>query len=326
MAIHSDDLVSLPGPPPPRPAARKAAIDAALRKFDGIEEIAGRSGAGRPPTWATMYRRPLGALVTAALVAVISIPAIQVALRDDPPEVVTEAGEPPVAQPVQNSADTVPAPPAPPPARAEEAVVSQPASGQAAASPLAVAEGRANRVSGEVDRKASLAPPPMAAPAPPPLVASPPSPPPPPPPSAPAETQQEASDTGSIVVTGSRVRRPNMESASPVTIVDPHGEFLSLLQAGLGSNDRRAVIRLIALPLRVNFGSGTRTYRSSREVERDFDRIFTADVRRAALELRPDTMMVRDGGRLKGNGRIWFGCARSSCPSDSSVRIREVNP
>ena len=38
MAIDSDNQLSLPDPPPPRPAARKEAIDAALRKFDGIEE------------------------------------------------------------------------------------------------------------------------------------------------------------------------------------------------------------------------------------------------------------------------------------------------
>jgi hypothetical protein len=38
MAIDSEDSVSLPVPPLPRPAARRAAIDMALRKFDGIED------------------------------------------------------------------------------------------------------------------------------------------------------------------------------------------------------------------------------------------------------------------------------------------------
>ena len=35
MAIDSEDSVSLPKPPPPRPAARDAAIEAAMRRFDG---------------------------------------------------------------------------------------------------------------------------------------------------------------------------------------------------------------------------------------------------------------------------------------------------
>ena len=95
MGSDSDDIVSLPSPPPSRPAARREAIDAALRKFDGIEEPAAHSTRQRPRgiAWASLNRRPAGALVAAAIIAVVSIPAIQIALRDRPPEVAEEAAE-----------------------------------------------------------------------------------------------------------------------------------------------------------------------------------------------------------------------------------------
>ena len=42
MAVEQDQSSWLPGPPPPRPLAREAAIEAALRKFDGAEETPAR--------------------------------------------------------------------------------------------------------------------------------------------------------------------------------------------------------------------------------------------------------------------------------------------
>lgn len=313
MGQEGDDIFSLPAPPPPRLAARRSAIETALRKFDGIEDApAKRAARKRPISWSTVYRRPAGAFATVALIAIVSIPAIQIALRDQP-----AAEAPPATQssPAENGQP-----------QAEEAVAAaEVASAEPiAASPSAPAEARSGFGSSDRQEKAGIAPPApmMAAPAPPPLVA----PPPPPPPPA-AEAQMDAEGADNIVVTGSRIRRSNLESASPVTVIDnPHGEFLSRLQAGLGTSDRRSIMRLIGFPLRVNFGGESRTYRSLRDVERDFDLVFTPAVRQAALNLRPDALMSRDGGKLRGNERLWFGCARKSCSSDGSIRIREVSP
>src|SRR5688572_21702586 len=111
MGHEGDDLVSLPAPPPPNPAARRSAIDTALRSFDGIEETPS-SGATRARlpllNWAANHRRAAGGLVTAALVAVLAIPVVQVALREKPAEV---ASEKPAPGPAQSAADSAPAAP-----------------------------------------------------------------------------------------------------------------------------------------------------------------------------------------------------------------------
>ena len=334
MGQEGDDSFSLPAPPPPRPAARKSAIEAALRKFDGIVETPADQPGDRRPSrvpWATRHRGPAVAMMTAALVAVISIPVIQIALRDDPQEVSTETGDPAVARPRAEPPADRPAAEPPLPNGAVAADTPQ-AAEPPPRSPAPIAEDRLSGVSPKREQKAAFEPPApvVAAPAPGSFAAAPPPPPPPPAP-PPAEPEARAEDASGIVVTGSRVRRQNLESASPITVVgadaaiDRHGEFLSSLQGALRANDRRAVIRHIALPLRVVFAGETRTYRSSREIERDFDRIFTPAVKQGALTLRPDTLMTRDGGRLRGNDRIWFGCGRTACTSAGSIKIKEIN-
>jgi hypothetical protein len=322
MTIDSDDMISLPVPPPPRPAARRAAIDAALRKFDGIEDPLTRRDVRRPSLarWASSHRRPVGALVTVALVAVISIPAIQVALRDHPIEVASEDRQPSPVRPGEAAAQEEPAFEE---SAAKQTIANEPAlpaqSRQSA--PAAAAENRSGFAAGQRDEK-TVAPAPLAiAPAEPPIVAAP-----PPPPPAP-EMKAQDSAAGNIVVTGSRIQRQNLESAMPVTVVgDTYADFVSHLQAGLEANDRRAVIGLIGFPLRVNWNGDTRTYRTAKDVERDYDRIFSPNVRQSLIDQRSDTLTRRDGGRLMGNGRVWFGCGLRSCSSDATIRIREVNP
>ncbi|HET9335128.1 MAG TPA: hypothetical protein VFO12_01830 [Sphingomicrobium sp.] len=336
MGEPGDDIVSLPVPPPPRPAARREAIEAALRKFDGIEDAPLRPA--RRPRWsfANLNRRPAGALVAATLIAVIAIPAMQVALRNDPQSEVAENREPVPVSPDSPAAIT--ASESPPVATDEPvggAVAEPPA--EAPAAPSALADELTAFAPEAREEKADIAAPaPMVAPTAPPMAApAPPPPPPPPPPSPPVsrrapaeqEAQAEAADAASgIVVTGSRVRSSNLESAAPVTVIDAPRDFLSRLQGAIAANDRRAVIRMIGFPLRVSFDGDRRTYRTARDVERDYDRIFTPEIRQSALALRPNALMVRDGGRLRGNGRIWFGCGRTICSSAENIGIREISP
>ena len=67
-----DLAAALPEPPPPRPTARRAAIDAALRRFDGDGSATGAPRAPRP-RW--IGRPQVAALATIALVVAVAVPA-----------------------------------------------------------------------------------------------------------------------------------------------------------------------------------------------------------------------------------------------------------
>jgi hypothetical protein len=328
---EGDDRLSLPVPPPPNPAARRAAIDAAMRRFDGIGDAPAprrrRSLAG----WASAHRGLAGGLVTAALIAVISIPAVKVAIRDHPGEVATENSLAETTLPGPATSNEAPAPTADQAAAANEA----PSSAKAAPRPAQEAEPSSGFVAPIREEKAGIAPPaPMrVAPAPPAIVVAPAPPPPPPPPSAAPQAQADAAnDAGNIVVTGSRIRRPNLDSAVPVTVVsgqeiaDPFAAFLSELQQAISDNDRGKVARLVALPFHVRIGGERRTYSSSRAIYNDYELIFTPAVRIELLDLRPAGLATRAGGRLRGSGRIWFGCGKPLCADEERIRIREVSP
>ena len=104
--------------------------------------------------------------------------------------------------------------------------------------------------------------------------------------------------------------------------------FLSRLQAAVRADDRRAIIGLIGFPIRVNIEGRSRIYRNARAVERDFDLIFTANVRRAIVAQKPDRLFVRDQGAMVGNGELWFDhvCVDDECSSRGPVRLKAVNP
>jgi hypothetical protein len=130
-----------------------------------------------------------------------------------------------------------------------------------------------------------------------------------------------------LVVTGSRVPRPGAAGAA-VAADQAYQQFLPKLQAALRENDRRAIIKLVGLPLRVNFESGAEVYRDRQSVVRDFDRIFTARVREAVLGQQPGSLFERDQGAMVGNGQLWFRktCPNRACSPPGPVRIVAVNP
>ena len=330
MAIDSDNQLSLPDPPPPRPAARKAAIDAALRKFDGVEE---RPVERHRPKWLGWDRRAFGALATAAVVAVVSVPLALDALRDMPQP--QPQAPPPVVADVPGSEPQAPAiadqlaSPERAPERASETVTAEAESVPEQTKEERQVEARPERIGlvANEQKARSESPPAPAGAAPPP----PPPPPPPPRPAAPAARSSDyAADSAAqeIAVTGSRIARPNVEGAAPLKTVDSYGDFLSRLQAGLRADDRRAVSRLVGFPLTVRRDGKVETYRSRREVERDFDEIFTPRVKSDVLGQRPYSLRTREDGKAKGSSRLWFApaCFNATCDPAGPVRIREVTP
>jgi len=118
----------------------------------------------------------------------------------------------------------------------------------------------------------------------------------------------------------------------PVTVVGSdemvagYGAFLTRLQGAVRSGDRAAVIRFVRLPLTVRFGGERRSYRTAADIQRDYDRIFSAKVRAAILGLGVYDLQSRDKGKSMGAGGLWFGpsCTGRTCPDDSPIRLREI--
>lgn len=328
MAIDSDNPVSLPTPPPPRPAARREAMDAALRKFDGLEGAPAGKLPARP--WWTSHQRQLGALATAAIIAVVSIPVVLNIIQDQPkpsPQDRAPAAVHPKPS-LSTVADVAAETPPTEPQITEVPRSKLPLEPHEEAAPLVTEEHKASNEAASAGF-AAMAPP-----------ASPPPPPPPPP--APAQERDDAADeSASIIVTGSSVQQAAPSSqhgrlaakraadaASPVAIIDVYAKFLPRLQSAVRSGNRGAVTKLIEFPLRVNTSSGPRIYRDRKSVENDFDQIFTPRVRQAILDQRSDQLFVRDQGAMVGDGAVWFDqtCRNPECSPAGPIRIKAVNP
>ena len=338
MTAEKDQAAWLPQAPPPRPARRDAAIQTALRKFEGVEDVAPSVREGPRRSWASTHRPQVAVLVSAMLLVVAGVPAALIGLRNAPPPptpVVRERAVPVAERP---------APPPPPAAKPPMTPLPPTTPRPLSAPPVSKYRGEDLGVVA-TNEPARQAPKPVTVdqmlPAVPTVAVAPPAPPPPPPPPLPQPAPQAVAQADqvsgeakaeNVVVTASRA--PSAALAAPGAMksmaVDDQGypKFLSRLQAAVKVNDRRAIIGLMEFPLRVNAASGTRLYRDSASVQRDFDRIFTPKVRNAILRQRGDRLFVRDQGAMVGDGELWFSetCVNAACSPAGPVRIIAVNP
>jgi len=332
MPHPSDDHALVPKPPPPRPDRRDAAIEAALRRFDGAEAPAPEPAKARS-SW--IGRPQLAWAMTACLVAVIGLPTAFIVMRDGNSPVFQAPPQSPATQAQRERVvqdDAVPeAPPVQPP------VASVPTVPTAIAPAQKQQEGATGVANKPADQLAAAERETIgyaAAPPPPPL----PPPPPPPPSPAPAIAQKSAEATGTneVVITGSLLRAPltARETSSDAPAIRgvvskdrSYAVFLTRLQAAVRANDRRGVTKLIQFPLRVNADAQPRFYPDARSVRRDYERIFTPRVRRAILDQRAESLFGRDQGVMIGDGQVWFDhiCANAQCSPPGPVRIKAVN-
>ncbi|WP_426260945.1 tetratricopeptide repeat protein [Sphingomonas sp. DC1100-1] len=298
-----DDLArQLPDPPPPRPAARRAALDAAMARFDGVE--APTPPRRQPPARAGWRLRPgpAGALASIALVALVGIP-MALDHRDVPSEVARHRpkGD---ARPEQIVADRMA--PAPPSAVKAEGTPTP-------AAPVHRA----------TERQEEAVPPPPPVPAPvsapvsafapapvPEAVVEPAPPPPPPPPPAPAASMSAPAQTQDVVVTGSRVARRTgvgryTERASGIA-ADPADTALRTGLAALEAGDPTAAIGALdrAIALRPDLASAylnrALAYRQRGDLaraEKDMDRAIRLDRSARAYRLRSDIRAERGDAR-----------------------------
>jgi len=342
MVGEPEGPIGLPQAPPPRPAARQRAIDAAMRKFDGLEPAAPNRDGSRQPTrigWVMRHQRAAGALATAVLVLSLSVPiGLRIIDQGRPseasPEVKSSAR--PNAELAERSPEAPPRIVAPSsPALGEQTPHAQSEVKTAAPRPLpnplsrnVAAADVGEEVAGQGTSSALTAPPP-----PPPA----PAPPPPPPPTASvrmAENDAAFADktgVGEVVVTGSRIRRPGAErveiQCSLSAVSDAQECFVAELQEALRSRDRERVIQLVRLPLRVRYIGGAVIYRRAADVRRDFDRIFTPAVESSLLQGRnaPDDLRPGQASSV-GRIRLSQGCSNARCKPTSSWRVISVAP
>jgi len=349
MVGEPEGPIGLPQAPPPRPAARQRAIDAALRKFDGLEPAAPISDVTRQPSrfgWAMRHQRAAGAVATAVLVLSLSVPIALRTIEEGRPTAVTPEVSSP-AQPAEalpaGSLSSTPSFVAPPTSMHEERKQPEQNEAKTAAprplpGPLGRTRGDAVASEDVADQGAptALAPPPPPPPPPPPAP-PPPSPAPSPSPIASVQTAENHTEfadktgLGEVVVTGSRVRRPSTErlavQSSPVAMLDARERLLAELQGALGSGDRERVLQLVRLPLRVRYVGGAVTYRRAADVRRDFDRIFTPAVETSLLKKSNAQDDLRPG-RTQAVGRVTLSrrCSNDPCEPTSSWRIVAVTP
>ena len=131
---EDDPALWLPKGPPPHPARREAAIAAALRRFDGESEAAGAAA----PRWRARMPQPrIGVMVSAALVALLAVPALW--LSGGPfPDAPQRAEAPDPLPAPREIAAAAPAPVPPPAAAAPRTPPPQPADAPEPAPPPAL--------------------------------------------------------------------------------------------------------------------------------------------------------------------------------------------
>lgn len=235
MKTDNDLSALVPDPPPPRPAAREAALAEALRRFDGQgpAPTSRPSVAPRPvrPSWA---RPQVAAFASAVLVVLVSVP-IWWAERDR----IRPAASEPAPAAKQAPRDAEPAPAAPAQTASATPAAATPAGPASAPAPAAV-ESNLNKLPQFVPAQTppardTFADAPAAGER---SLAQLPAPPPPPAPVAAApgpagaspalraqRARQEVAEAAaedesdSIVVTGSRVARGGYEARAPIATV-----------------------------------------------------------------------------------------------------------
>ena len=87
---------------------------------------------------------------------------------------------------------------------------------------------------------------------------------------------------------------------------EPYHKFFDTFKTAVASDDKKTVANLINYPLMVNRESGTKYIKSSAALLRNYDAIFTENVRHEIAIQTYDTLFVNWQGVMIGRGQVWF--------------------
>ena len=108
----------------------------------------------------------------------------------------------------------------------------------------------------------------------------------------------------------------------------PYRQVFDQLQQALQADDRKAVAGLVDYPLTIKAkGKAKKTVRNADAFVAEWDRIMTAEVRKAVLDQKYAGLFVNQNGAMLGSGQVWIHgiCQDSKC-AKTDVRISAINP
>jgi hypothetical protein len=95
--------------------------------------------------------------------------------------------------------------------------------------------------------------------------------------------------------------------------------FLKSLKVAVGSNERSAVSRMVAYPVKVYVGDTTEAVSTPAEFVRRYDRIFTAEVKQAVRSQSSHCLFGNADGFMIGDGQVWFA------EIDGKMKVISIN-
>ncbi|SFG13721.1 hypothetical protein SAMN05660649_00828 [Desulfotomaculum arcticum] len=106
-------------------------------------------------------------------------------------------------------------------------------------------------------------------------------------------------------------------------INDPVGfeQYFYAVQSLINSDDREEVVKYFSYPVTLQIHNQQVTIKNAEEMLKQYDTVFTLNVKKAVAEQKVDNLFVNYMGVMVGNGQLWFGVGEGE-----KYFILSVNP
>lgn len=106
----------------------------------------------------------------------------------------------------------------------------------------------------------------------------------------------------------------------------PYHEFFEELKKAVTGNDKEAVASMVNYPFNARINDKAVTIRDTAHFVADYDKVFTAKVKKAVSNQSYPNLFANWQGVMIGDGEVWFGgiCSDDAC-EQQMVRIIAVN-